>query len=309
MPGSSTQLPGASNVSVMQFQLNNPDINSITLTSLTLTGSGSGNDATGITSVSLYVDNNGNGIVDGGDTLIGTSVYSANNGTATINFTNIIPPSSTNTYLVTYNFSPSAAPGNYVPNINNVTDLVGTNVNGPVNFNGAPLAGASISIAAATFTPTNTFTNSFTPTVTSTPTVTRTFTGTNTPTVTGTFTFVNTPTLTPTFSPTFTRTFTATLTPKPDEKPAPIVYPNPSDGTKPINVHVPGLTTVSNITVQIFTTAFRKVLEQPFTNQPVGVDVNINLSDNWGAPMASGIYYVVVTTPNGRIVGKLLLLR
>jgi hypothetical protein len=69
--------------------------------------------------------------------------------------------------------------------------------------------------------------------------------------------------------------------------------------------------------VQFFTTAFRKVKDQPFLQQPPGVDVSCDLNDSWGKPLASGLYYVVITvTPPGSTSGstrhfieKLLLLR
>jgi len=101
-------LPGTGNVPVIQFQLNNPGISNVTLTSLTLTASGSGNDNTGIGTVSLYADNNNNGIVDGGDTLLGTGTYSGNNGTVVFNFTNSVPSNGNKTYLVVDSFTGGA---------------------------------------------------------------------------------------------------------------------------------------------------------------------------------------------------------
>jgi hypothetical protein len=89
----------------------------------------------------------------------------------------------------------------------------------------------------------------------------------------------------------------------------PVIYPNPADGTKPINIHL-DLTDTSNVKVQIFTTAFRRIQEIPFPQQPVGIDVQINLTDKWGSPLASGLYYMVVTINNSqRLVGKLLIIR
>lgn len=61
--------------------------------------------------------------------------------------------------------------------------------------------------------------------------------------------------------------------------------------------------------MQIFTTAFRKVKEEFFPQQPVGIPVSINLTDNPGVPLASGLYYVVVNTNGSRFIGKLLILR
>ncbi len=90
--------------------------------------------------------------------------------------------------------------------------------------------------------------------------------------------------------------------------PFPVIYPNPSDGTQPVNIHV-ATTVASNITVQIFTTAFRKVQETSFNQQPVGMDVQVKLTDKWGSPLASGLYYVVVrVNETRRLVGKLLLI-
>jgi len=82
-------------------------------------------------------------------------------------------------------------------------------------------------------------------------------------------------------------------------------------------VRVPGLTGAAGIKIQVFTVAFRKVKEKDVLGQPVGVDAEVELTDDWDKPFASGIYYVVVTTTPlpgsldhaGRFIGKLLLLR
>ena len=84
-----------------------------------------------------------------------------------------------------------------------------------------------------------------------------------------------------------------------------------------MSIHVPGRTGISDVTVQIFTVAFRLVQQEDFEQVPVGADVTIELSDKTGTPLASGLYYVVVTidgnpsvsSGHGRIVGKLLILR
>lgn len=202
----------------------------------------------------------------------------------------------------------------------------------------------STSTATRTFTPSNTPTLSATPTSTSTFTATRTstptFTLTNsptntsvitstptgtlspTPTLTSTATASITPTPSATFTATPTRTFTATSTPTstntglvtPTSTPIPnlppvVLYPNPCDGTKPVSIHLTGLTGLSDVTVKVYTTAYRKVLEQPFPQQSAGVDLKIDPRDKWGVPLASGVYYVVVTSGSYRQVAKLLILR
>ena len=89
-PSNSTQSPGASNVPVLQFTINNPSGPPVSISGLTLTASGTGNDLTGITSVNLYLDANQNGVIDGGDTLLGTATYTLDNGNAALSFYNVI---------------------------------------------------------------------------------------------------------------------------------------------------------------------------------------------------------------------------
>ena len=72
---------------------------------------------------------------------------------------------------------------------------------------------------------------------------------------------------------------------------------------------------------RLFTTAFRKVSEQTFGASSsasalagssallMGNRVPIALIDKGGTPLASGLYYVVVTNGKDRKVGKLLILR
>ena len=140
-------------------------------------------------------------------------------------------------------------------------------------FSGLPVAGATVTVAHATATPTIT------------------------------------PSLTPSATPTLTLTAPLTNTPTPHPSATQVVlYPNPSNGTEPLFIAIP-LTTPADVKVQIFTTAFRKVQEKNYPNQPVGVPVAIALTDRGGVPLASGLYYVVITWPQGRSIQKLLLLR
>ena len=87
-----------------------------------------------------------------------------------------------------------------------------------------------------------------------------------------------------------------------------VVYPNPSDGTQPVSIAL-SLTSPADVKVQIFTTAFRKVQEQEYPGQPVGVPLSIDLTDKRGVPLASGLYYVVVSVNGQRTIVKLLILR
>ena len=142
-----------------QFQLTNPGNNPAHISSITLTGSGTGNFPSGITTVNLYLDINGNGTVDVGDTLAGTGTYSG--GNATINLNQNIPAGSSATFLVVYQFSNSAPSGAYTTQ---VTGASGTNASGSLQFSGLPQAAATITLVSATVTPTATSTKTSTPT-------------------------------------------------------------------------------------------------------------------------------------------------
>ncbi len=268
-PSSSTQLPGASNIPVMQFRLVNGNSVPVSITSIQLTALGSGQDASGIISVAIYEDNNHDGIVDAGDSLLGTGAYPSDNGTLTIAVSSVINPAlGFQDYLVVYNFSTSAPTGTYSTQIP-APSGVNLSTGQPVLFYWNPVTRATITIADAT------------PTTTATPTAT--------------------PTLTSTVQP------IGTPTPHPLATQV-VLYPNPSNGTEPLFIAVP-LTAPADVKVQIFTTAFRKVQEKTYPSQPVGIPVSITLNDREGTPLASGLYYVVVITPQGRSIGKLLILR
>ena len=217
-PGSSIQIPGATAIPVLEISATNSGSDPANMTSLKVTASGSGNDASGISAVALYLDANNNGIVDGPDTLLAFGTYTFDNGTVTLNFTNTVAPSSTANYLVVYSFSPSAPAGTYQATLANNGDVTGTNgtTGLSVQVNGAPVNGAVVTIVGATNTFTTTATNSPSNSPTNTPIITNT--ATRTPTNSPTPSITNTPipganTNTATNSPTKTPTLTATKTP------------------------------------------------------------------------------------------------
>lgn len=233
-PTNSTQLPGAAGVPVLEITALNTGANSAAVTSLKLTASGTGNDTTtGINSVLLYADSNGDGIFNGGDLLLTAGTYPADNGALTLNFTDNIPAGGSANLFVVYTFAALAPAGTYQPVLTFNTDLLGTDLTtgGPIQVTGAPVGGAVITIAPSTptatnsptLTPTNTVAGANTNTATNSPTKTptnsptNTFTKTPTPSITNTpppgSTATNTPTKTPTNSPSNTMTNSATNTP------------------------------------------------------------------------------------------------
>ena len=133
--------------------------------------------------------------------------------------------------------------------------------------------------------------------LTPTPMPTGTFTAT--PTETSTETFTNTPTETMTPTVTVTPTLTVGST-------VPVLYPNPVSGPT-VTIYVPGVN--GEVTVQVFTTAFRMVESEQAQVTPNSADVPLTLSDSSGVPLANGLYYVVVTTPKARTVLKMIILR
>lgn len=98
---------------------------------------------------------------------------------------------------------------------------------------------------------------------------------------------------------------TKTNTPLPVIKP--VLYPNPvTGGDVTLN---PDLKATSDVTVTIFTTAFRKVNVENYPQVPAGATVLVTLTDRTGKPLANGLYYVMVQTNQGRNILKLLILR
>jgi hypothetical protein len=69
------------------------------------------------------------------------------------------------------------------------------------------------------------------------------------------------------------------------------------------------VTAASSVKIQVFTLAFRKVREINIPQALAGADLGLSLNDDGGNVLANGLYYVVVTTKQGRKIGKLLILR
>ena len=287
-PANSSQLPGSSGVTVQQVALSNPSSTVVNVTAVTLTVSGSGN-VSDITGVTLWING----------TAITTTTFTGN--TAVYLISSPIPPTSSVTFLVTASFDNSAS-GTYNFSVSGMSATNGQ----PVLFSGMPVLGATVTVtqptATATSTPTNTPTLTVTPLPSSTPTITPTSTSAAT------------------FTPTASDTSTITSTPQPNT--TPVVFPNPSTG-EPVTVAASFAEPVNQVNVQIFTTAFRKVQDNTVNSTTSGVTASavsgtpasnwripVQMQDNWGNPLASGLYYVVITA-NGhqRSVVKLLLLR
>ena len=217
--------------------------------------------------------------------------------TATTTFSSTPTPSSTNTF----SFTPTVTSSNTRTSTPTTSS---TSTNTAVNTSTATFTRTSTATVTSTFTATSTFTNTNTPT----------FTSTRTTTATNSFTFTTTFTFTPTFTFTKTNTPTITLTPTPPFTPTPtpvgnekvIVFPNPDPGTT-VNILPPAFAGIEDIHIVIFTASFRKVLDIHRTLSG-GEAVVVELKDNWGHPLADGLYYVLVTVDGNRSITKLLII-
>ncbi|MFN7133977.1 MAG: hypothetical protein ACK4N5_18010, partial [Myxococcales bacterium] len=113
-PGPTNESASASGLSMLQFSLSASTVENVTVTSITLRGSGSGNDESAIAAVKLYRDVNGNGLLETSTDvqLGGISKYSADNGTVSFGgLTEVVPAGARAHYIVTYDLAGTALPG------------------------------------------------------------------------------------------------------------------------------------------------------------------------------------------------------
>jgi hypothetical protein len=111
-----------------------------------------------------------------------------------------------------------------------------------------------------------------------------------------------------TSTPTSTPTLTFTPTPEPIGG-VPVLYPNPVSGPGPVTIQLPNYPGTDKVTLKVFTTAFRMVNTIPYDSQAGGSNISLPLTDRNNQPLANGLYYVVVKSPAGKSILKLLILR
>jgi len=113
-PGSNSPKSGkvvnpSTPVPILQLKLTSSGVEGSKITGITLTASGSGNDATDIASILLVDDRNANGKIDEGEPAIGSSAFSTDDGTAEFALEETLPASQDAYWLIAYTFS-SAQP-------------------------------------------------------------------------------------------------------------------------------------------------------------------------------------------------------
>jgi hypothetical protein len=161
--------------------------------------------------------------------------------------------------------------------------------------------------------PTATWTN--TPTITRTPTITLTPTVTRTPTMTlsPTFTGSETATATASWTATVTETPTLTWSPTPTATPAlpegeVRLWPNPVREGDAVGL-VLSLATQGAVRLRCYTPSYRLVSEGAWDVTGRETSLDWVLVDKGGKSLANGLYHVVVETPEGKKVLKLLVMR
>ncbi len=69
------------------------------------------------------------------------------------------------------------------------------------------------------------------------------------------------------------------------------------------------LISISDVRLQIFTTVSRKIRDITIPQVAAGMDATLDLVDKAGDPLANGLYFVAITTSQGKLVQKLLILK
>jgi hypothetical protein len=110
-PANATVGRGAANNVMAQYELRNNGPVPITIQSVTLRASGSGNDAANVIAVKLWRDANGDGSIDGGDTQLASGTYATDNGTVTFNTASLGTLEQTQTVRLLVSYDLSAATG------------------------------------------------------------------------------------------------------------------------------------------------------------------------------------------------------
>ena len=89
----------------------------------------------------------------------------------------------------------------------------------------------------------------------------------------------------------------------------PVLFPNPVKGRDPVSLRVVFGKTQDDVSIKVFTTAFRKVYDDTVKSVPEGIFLYGLDPDHFKGSAANGLYYVEVKTPSNRWISKLLVLR
>jgi hypothetical protein len=109
---------------VLQFTLTAGPAEGVTVASVTLHASGTGDDVNDLTSANLYLDNGTvKGAYDSGDTLLASGVYAADNGSCTYSVNRTLTASGAEDWLSVYTFSGGTTGATFAADITPGTDV------------------------------------------------------------------------------------------------------------------------------------------------------------------------------------------
>lgn len=150
-----TQQLGDANIEVMMLQIDffNNEL-AVLIDTITVTGEGTGDEASDVASVKFYNDVNNDGALDAGDTLLATSTFAADNGTVNLDLTDngFTSAGSEKNGLVIYEINTSAASAStYKAKIASNNDF-STEADSPcppanVTYTGAPIEGSFLTVS------------------------------------------------------------------------------------------------------------------------------------------------------------------
>ncbi len=138
---------GSTDVRVLGAMVLVGDAAPVTVDSVTVHASGTGNDATDVTAVRLRVDTDCDGVLDGGEPQLGSDrSYAADDGTVTFDgLGRTIAAGARECWLVTYDLGRSACPcETFLASIDATEDIAGPQGGAPVDGRGAVEGGVTI---------------------------------------------------------------------------------------------------------------------------------------------------------------------
>lgn len=88
-----------------------------------------------------------------------------------------------------------------------------------------------------------------------------------------------------------------------------VLYPNPAKGDR-VRLAMPQLKAAGDVRVLVYTTGYRKTRDLVVPNVQPGMDISLELLDDWGNRLSNGLYFVKVVLPDGdKPIVKLLVTR
>ncbi|MBI4975990.1 MAG: hypothetical protein HZC28_00815 [Spirochaetes bacterium] len=158
-PSSTNVASNTTDLLMLQFTATMNNGESVKLSNITIRATGTGDDTFDVSaaSVRLYFDNNANGAIDGGDTLLGSGSYNSNDGVFSVqNINRTLTPNSVTNFIVVQSFSGNATNGKWFRvslDTNTAFTVYGMTTGNPITVSGAPVSGGTVNIGVDTTPP------------------------------------------------------------------------------------------------------------------------------------------------------------